>query len=190
MKNLLTALLFVGVFCISYAQEASVEKSIFNIQTGTFGVYINNESRLSDQLTIRGEIGFDAVFVDAYSTEQEIDKLAFTPVITVEPRWYYNIRKRDWHGKNIGNNSANFLYLKASYNPDLFLIPNPDDTNFISDILLLTGWGIRRSLGKNFNYELGAGIGYIKYLEDIPWYFTDHDNSVYIDLKIRIGYNF
>ncbi len=43
-----------------------------------------------------------------------------TPVITAEPRWYYNLNKRVSKSKNIEGNSGNFISLKTSYHPDWF----------------------------------------------------------------------
>ena len=83
------------VLCFSItlkSQNASVEKSVFGIQTGFLGIWVHNESKLSNQIALRSEIGFDSGIWggDFY------DKTGFlmTPVITAEPRWYYNLNTR------------------------------------------------------------------------------------------------
>ncbi len=42
---------------------ASVEKSIFGIQTGFFGIWVHNEFRISNRFALRSEAGFDASFI-------------------------------------------------------------------------------------------------------------------------------
>ncbi|WP_010182129.1 hypothetical protein [Aquimarina agarilytica] len=46
--------------------------------------------------------------------------------------------------------------------------------------------GIRRHIGKHFNYETGIGIGYIDYHKESFVY----DDELSIDLHIRLGYSF
>lgn len=43
----------------SFAQEFTTEKSIFSGQIGFFGAWVNNESRISNQFTLKSEIGLD-----------------------------------------------------------------------------------------------------------------------------------
>jgi hypothetical protein len=69
-----------------------------------------------------------------------------TPVITAEPRWYYNLNKRVNKSKRIDGNNGNFISLKTSYHPDWFVISNYDNINIISDISLVPTWGIRRNI--------------------------------------------
>lgn len=57
MKKVLLILLITN---LSFSQDqpiARVEKSIFGIQTGFFGVWIHNESRLTKEISLRSEIG-------------------------------------------------------------------------------------------------------------------------------------
>jgi hypothetical protein len=44
----------------SAAQHPGVEESTWNIQTGTLGVWANNESRLLNSVALRTEVGLDA----------------------------------------------------------------------------------------------------------------------------------
>ena len=71
MKKMFLILLFCGLSVVSHAQtvkpvhlsssaKASVEKSIFGIQTGFLGIWINNEVRLSNSFVLRSELGFAA----------------------------------------------------------------------------------------------------------------------------------
>lgn len=61
MKNTL-GILFLGLFFNANAQDVSVEKSIFGIQTGFMGIWFNNEIKLSNSLAIKSEIGIENEF--------------------------------------------------------------------------------------------------------------------------------
>ncbi|WP_443939984.1 hypothetical protein [Pedobacter sp. MW01-1-1] len=98
----------------------SVEKSIFNIQIGLVGSWVNYEGRLSNPFTIRTEIGLTGA---AWETPRYGDQFySIAPNVTVEPRFYYNLGRRLKKGKNIKNNTGNFFSLKTSYSPNVFYI--------------------------------------------------------------------
>ena len=183
MKKILFALILLSQVAQSQEQEtASVEKSIFGIQTGFFGAWVHNESKLSNQISLRSEIGLDAGFVinGSYSG------FLFVPSLRVEPRWYYNLDNRLAKGKNIKNNSGNFLSLSTTYNPDWFVIPEKDNLNFISSVSVIPKWAIKRTYGNHFTFETGVGVGYVFYTED----YGDINGEVGVDLHLRIGYTF
>ncbi|RZK09618.1 MAG: hypothetical protein EOO46_13300 [Flavobacterium sp.] len=168
-------------------QNASVERSIFNIQAGTFGIWINNEAKLSNHIALKSELGLDAGIFGGSLYEKT--GFLLTPVITLEPRWYYNINKRNSHSKNISGNSANFLSLKTSYNPDWFIISNADNLKVVNQISMIPTWGIRRVIGKHFNYEAGFGIGYRYIFAKSAGYLQD-ESEVAVNVHLRIGYKF
>jgi len=58
MKKLLILAAFALGGITTHAQDAAatVEKSIFYVQPGFLGVYVNNESRLADKWALRTEI--------------------------------------------------------------------------------------------------------------------------------------
>ncbi|WP_297868340.1 hypothetical protein [uncultured Flavobacterium sp.] len=178
------------VLCFSItikSQNASVEKSVFGIQTGFLGIWVHNESKLSNQIALRSEIGFDSGIWggDFY------DKTGFlmTPVITAEPRWYYNLNTRVSKSKKIDGNSGNFISLKTSYHPDWFVISNYDNLAIISDISIVPTWGIRRNIGKHFNYETGIGLGY-RYIFAKQAGYLKNESDAALNLHLRIGYRF
>lgn len=178
------------VLCFSItlkSQNASVEKSVFGIQTGFLGIWVHNESKLSNQIALRSEIGFDSGIWggDFY------DKTGFLmkPVITAEPRWYYNLNTRVSKSKKIDGNSGNFISLKTSYHPDWFVISNYDNLAIISDISIVPTWGIRRNIGKHFNYETGIGLGY-RYIFAKQAGYLKNESDAALNLHLRIGYRF
>jgi len=164
--------------------SATVEKSLFNLQTGIFGIWASNEARLSNRIVLRSEIGLDAFS----SLGPQKDVFALAPTINLEPRWYYNIEKRSNKGRNTQNNSANFLALSVKYAPDWFVISNRDNLNVYNQVYIIPKWGLRRNIGKsNFNYEFDFGIGYA-YLEQYG--YEKNYSDVAVDLHARIGYTF
>ena len=110
MKQFLLALVFtLSVFKIA-AQDASVEKSTFGIQTGFLGVWAHNESKLSNSIALRSELGLDAAIFEGNFVSKK--GFIMVPALTLEPRWYYNLNKRVSKNRRIDGNSGNFLSIK------------------------------------------------------------------------------
>lgn len=173
---------FIAIIITSFsqieAQNVTVEKSIFGIQTGILGAWLHNESRLSNTIALRTEIGFNGGFRLGYNSDLVY---VFTPLIRAEPRWYYNLEKRSEKGKNTTNNSANFVALSISYFPDWFVISNETNVYTPNQITFIPKWAIKRTIGEHFTYEAGIGIGY-------GFAFEENLSGVAVDLHIRIGY--
>lgn len=185
-KNLFTIILF-GITLIAKSQTLSVEKSTYGIQTGFLGIWAHNLSKLTNKIALRSEIGFDSgIWGGSY-----YDGTGFlmTPVITIEPRLYYNLNKRAQKSRRIDGNSGNFISLKTSYHPDWFVISNTDNLSVISDISIVPTWGIRRNIGEHFTYETGIGIGY-RYVFAKQAGFQENESQAALNLHLRIGYRF
>ena len=187
MKKILLSLTFCGLTLIAKSQSASVEQSTFGIQTGLLGIWVHNESKLSNQFALRSEIGLDTGIYG--SDVNDIDGFLLTPTITLEPRWYYNLNKREGKSRKIDGNSGNFISIKTTYHPDWFVISNEDNINFISDISFVPTWGIRRNVGNHFTYETGIGIGYLHYFKEDNVVLIN-ESDVAVNLHLRIGYRF
>lgn len=185
MKKFTISLFVVMLSLCATAQDASVEQSVFGIQTGFLGVWAHNESKLSNSIALRSEIGLDAGI--SISSGYGNDVFFLAPVITLEPRWYYNLNRRVGKSKRIDGNSGNFIAIKTSYHPDLFLIGAPENLVLITDLSIIPTYGIRRHIGKHFTYEAGFGIGYIKYFEKENVYFESQP-EVMVNLHLRLGY--
>jgi hypothetical protein len=184
MKKILLIHMLLIPFLLFAQKNSSVEKSFFTIQIGAVGVWVNNETRLTDNIVLRTEVGL-------YTEIYQGAGFFMAPEITFEPRWYYNIQKRVLNKKDTSNNSANFFTLKTSFRFSLFEISGFDDDRKSAEnsFTIIPKWGIRRNINKSFNYELGAGIGYIHFINQK--YFKTYDNNgIAIDLHVRIGYNF
>ncbi|UAB84507.1 hypothetical protein INR75_00240 [Zunongwangia sp. SCSIO 43204] len=186
MNRIITVLVIL-IFSSSglKAQNASVEKSLYGIQTGVLGIWGYNESRLADQFALRTEIGFDAGLWGGTLYDNSVN-FALIPVITFEPRWYYNIKKRANKKRRTWNNGANFLSLETSFYPDLFVISNAKNVGVANQIYFIPKWGIKRNIGKHFGFEAGLGAGYGTLLERK----STLDDGFTVDLHLKIGYNF
>ena len=187
MKRILFTIALCGMTLIAKSQTANVEKSTYGIQTGFLGIWVHNESKLTNSIALRTEIGFDSgiwggSFYDGTG-------FLMTPVITAEPRWYYNLNKRESKSRRIDGNSGNFVSLKTSHHPDWFVISNTDNVSIISDISIVPTWGIRRNVGKHFTYETGIGIGY-RYIFAKQAGFLENESEATLNLHLRIGYRF
>lgn len=188
-KTLFLAALITSIFTTAAQQkeDASVENSTIGIQTGLLGIWVHNEYKISSSIALRAELGFDAgVFDDNFNNGSFF---ILVPVITLEPRWYYNLNKRVSKSRRIDGNSGNFISIKTSYHPDFIIGNIPNNANFISDISIIPTWGIRRNLGKHFNYETGIGLGYIHFFKEQNVYIR-YNNMLALNLHLRLGYRF
>ena len=187
MRFKILIITLLGITLTTNAQTPSVEKSIWQIQSGFIGVWFNIESRLTNSLALRCEVGLDG----GWKSYDDNYAYALAPVIRLEPRWYYNFGNRIDKSLRIDNNSGNYLSLKTSLNPDLFVISNKDNVTVYNQLNVLPMWGIRRNIGKHFNYELGLGLGG-RYIFPYEGSTIEGEGewNVAIDLNLRIGYTF
>lgn len=189
MKKIVFTLFLCGISLFSQAQNSSVEESVFGVQIGLLGIYVHNEAKLTEKLVLRSELGLDSGIFSGSYYEDDIGYF-MTPVITLEPRFYYNLNKRASKSKNISGNSGNYLSLKTSYNPNWFVISS-EDIIVTDQISMVPTWGIRRNIGNHFNYEVGIGVGWRHYFEQtINNYTLEAGDVVQVNLQLRIGYKF
>ncbi|SOC79674.1 hypothetical protein SAMN06296241_1206 [Salinimicrobium sediminis] len=187
MKKFFLPLLFCAFPFFAHSQDASVEQSTYGIQSGLLGLWFHNETALSSEIALRSELGFDTGFWAGSFYEKTGFLMA--PVISLEPRWYYNLNKRQRKSRRTDGNSGNFLSLQTSYHPDWFVISNYEDIRIISDISIIPTWGIRRHLGDHFTYETGIGVGY-RYTFAKEAGYLENESDLALNLHLRIGYRF
>ena len=189
MKKTIYLLLVFSISQNSFSQDIkSVEKSIFSVQTGILGFWTSNEARLTNSIALHSEIGLEAGFFGGEMRSRNTFLLA--PVITLEPRWYYNLEKRASKSKNVKNNGASFVTASINYYPDGFVISNNSNVIVYDQVAIIPKWGMRRNIGNsNFNYELGAGLGYRKIFLK-KYGYAENKSEATLDLHIRIGYTF
>jgi hypothetical protein len=130
----------------------SVEKSILSIQTGYFGTWINHELKLHNQFALRTEVGSE--YRLKFSIKQNFDSLKNQVSIFLEPKYYFNLTKRESKNKNIRNNAGNYISLRTNFN-----ILNNLENGEIYFHTLTPSYGIRRNITSHFNLELSFGYG-------------------------------
>lgn len=187
MKKFLLLLAFAGLVLSAKTQNVGVDKSVTGIQTGFFGTWIHRETKLSNSVALRTEFGLDAGIWS--NTFKPPVRYALIPVINVEPRWYYDLKKRHLKSKNISGNSGNFLTLQTRFYPNWFIISNSKNTGVISQISFVPSWGIRRVVGKHFTYEAGIGYGYAYVFYKSAGYSQNKGERA-ANLLLRVGYRF
>jgi hypothetical protein len=110
LKKHLYILLALIVFATqkTTAQEVStVEKSVYGIQAGFLGFWVHNETKLKRKLSLRSEVGFDTGIFSSNADYSGTDVgVVFTPTISLEPRFYYNLDKRVEKGKSIAKTAG------------------------------------------------------------------------------------
>jgi hypothetical protein len=192
---LITLLLFAGK-AIAQDSIPSVEKSIMGIQVGESGLVFNYELRLAEKFALRTEAGYN-VFIfsgdeDWIIGENNKNSVAALPTFTIEPRWYYNLGRRVRKGKDIMRNRANYVSLFVNYSGGWGAIRFDDRIDQMPDIFYITPmWGMRRTLGKHLNYELGAGVGYF-YNTQYKHFDHSHrsDEGAMLFIRARFGFDF
>lgn len=173
--------IFLGLVLILssqvFSQETKLEPAVAGVQAGLLGGWFVYEPHLAKSMSLRMEAGADVmgIAIDGY-----FDK-SFHTVLTLEPRWYYNINQRSVKGKTISGNSANFLALTTTYSPQ-FKYGSKGELFDGNKFIFSPKWGIRRTINKNFHYEAGFGFGYAIHSYTNPRWE--------MDIHLRIGYSF
>ncbi|MGS0524270.1 hypothetical protein ACU8V7_02800 [Zobellia nedashkovskayae] len=174
MKNSISSVLILLMFC-SASNAQLVDKSINGIQTGLLGIWWHNESKLAHRWALRTEVGYAAPTYERNLYRAEATRShnyfypVFQPVLTFEPRWYYNSRKRIGNSNNTFHNSGNYVTIAFQYYPK-FLAYSPSrnsDEPLVFDgeepnggLFITPTWGMRRNINHRWNFEIGAGLGF------------------------------
>jgi hypothetical protein len=186
MKNLF----FIVLVCFCgtvHAQTAHVESGNWGLQTGLLGFWGHYEQGVAKSLALRYEVGFDMglFFGNMYSKTgvEAISALAF------EPRYYYNLNKRERKGRKTALNTGNFFAFRTRYQPDWIFFSNYANRQGLSSITYIPTWGIRRHVGNHLCFEAGFGVAW----QTVFWKrlgYGSNNTDVDLDLQLRLGYSF
>ncbi|GGZ43355.1 DUF3575 domain-containing protein [Mesonia mobilis] len=174
------------------SQQASVEKEVYGVQVG-LGFWAHYELGLSNTIALRGELGFNPYITEPGFIINEKTHFGFMPIVRVEPRWYFNLKKRLREDRNISKNSGNFLSLNVAFTPNSFTIfDNSDyDVETINQLSVIPTWGMRRTYWEHFTLETGAGLGYVRSFQSDDYYLNpDKEHLVGLKIYFRLGYTF
>ena len=86
--------------------------------------------------------------------KQSFDSLKNQVSIFLEPKYYFNLVKRESKNKNIKNNAGNYISLRTNFN----ILNNLENEDVYFHNLTPT-FGIRRNITSHFNLELSFGYG-------------------------------
>lgn len=173
-----------------FSQESDLEKSIWGIQVGINPLGIHNESRLAKDISLRSEIGFGFGFSG--------NSWAVMPQLMLEPRYYYNLNRRNKKNKQTRNNCGNYLSLNLNYLSGELSVKS-EDIEVYPNISVIPMYGLRRNIGQNFNFEFAFGIGYgwtfkkytgVDYITKETYTEKQVEQGVSLGLRLAIGYVF
>ncbi|TVZ25732.1 hypothetical protein JM83_0661 [Gillisia sp. Hel_I_86] len=176
MKFFLLSTFLLLSLCIQAQDQKSPEVSnkVFSVNFLTPGLEL--ESKLSEKTTI--DLNLTTGFALTGGSNRDTEFGIF-PTFESQYRFYYNLEKRMKKGKNIENNSGNYVGAMASIRSGKPII---GDIEFEDDFAVFLGpvWGLQRYYGSGFKLNLNLGAGYV---------FDNADNS-YVSLLVglRLGW--
>jgi len=175
MKKTTTSILLIMCF-FANAQENQLT-DLFTAKLGIIGSWVSYEKVLNDDFTINTEIGLeDFAFRKRNGGNLEY---SFSQTFSVEPRFYYNRRRRINKNKIVQNNTGNFVGLECFYINKTFTNTNAITTN---PVILLARYGINRRVSNHINFEFITGIG--------KKFSENSSNTIYLAFDIRFSYVF
>ncbi|GAF02446.1 hypothetical protein [Saccharicrinis fermentans] len=181
----------------SQGQENNLENNLFGIQIGIYPLSVYNEYRINRALVLRSELGFSYAWVGGTGIDGS-DQWALTPDVVLEPRLYYNINRRISKEKRIDGNSGNYLAVHLGYRIGELAIRSKNITVFPS-FSVLPMYGLRRNLGKHFNFEFAFGIGhswtfqefdYVDYMTSETETYKGTNSELVYGLRLAFGFIF
>ncbi len=163
----------VGEIRIGYEQKIAKSSFSINIE-GLFSPY-----RLKNNEILRGS-------KDVATTTGR--RFGFT----IEPRWYYNQKKRVADGKSGNNLLGNYLSFEMLYQNQVVTKQHNDKTIALYDIKSLTFtplFGTQQQFSKRIFYDFKLGFGVRTVEEGKKFYFTNFQSNIYADILIglRLG---
>ena len=159
-----------------------VDESINGLQTGLLGVWWHNESRLSLNWAFRTEIGYEAPY---FANQNQY--LTFLPTASLEPRWYYNSKKRISNSNNTFHNSGNFASMSVRYYPKILAYSLIGENDTYGGVFLIFSWGMRRNINYRWNIEFVSGIGVDPFTKNPT---NINGNEFILNFTLRIGYKY
>jgi hypothetical protein len=175
MRGLILIPIFILISVCAFAQNDRTINT--NTVKVTFlGLSYSYEQAIAQKSTINYEFMLAGGFGSGYMNGSY---WLIVPVMRVEPRYYYNLITRYEKGRKTVNNSANYLSFSADYQLGRGVGSNASS---ISTLRLIPKWGMKRSVGRHFVFELAAGIG-VQKSENYNWEATP-------GLDLKLGYSF
>lgn len=176
-KPVVLCLLFFVHLGFAQVSKSNDLNNFGRLNLGLHGLELSYELPLSQSIVWENNLGI------GMGMEASAGSASFafyfdrpTPFVKSQLKWLYNRNKRLSKGKNVYDNSGNFIGLQSKYSfgdADLF------DVN--QAILTEIHWGIQRNIGARFLFNLHLGLGIV----------SDFDNSESVftpTFGLRFGY--
>lgn len=187
-------IIFITLFIFASkinAQAPSVENSLWGVQVGIHPFAIYKETKLTTTINLRSELGFGVAWAKNGSYQYS-DQWAIIPCIVLEPRFYYNLKKRLEKNKRIDGNSGNFVSLYIGFEPGFGIVSK--NVNLFPTLSTIPMWGLKRNIGEKFNFETALGIGYSwtyeKYTQFNGNKIRNTATDIAFGLRLAFGYKF
>jgi hypothetical protein len=168
MNKLMSTLALLSIAFTSNAQqftaqdEATTTKSVTNISI--LSPAITHEIAIGRNQTVffAGELNGIGRFEEVGNTNPKTfnSYYGLAPRAMVDFRNYYNFAKRLGKGKNINNNSGNYLALSAEYKFSP-VVNKKDFPVYNSGFALGGAWGIQRIYSSGIYLGLSLGAGFL-----------------------------
>lgn len=180
MKKNLTFFLFLLLSASAFSQDNGtvLKKDIISADIGLLSFWLKYERHLDGLFTLKSELGLGFGFEKG--TNIDGTNYFFTPIVSVEPRYYYNFNRRVERGKKTSYNASNYFAFTASYFFKPYVIINVPYVEYQSRASLIPKWGIKRTIGRRLNFEFAFGVGVS---------FSKAKTYADYGLDLRFGYN-
>ncbi len=149
----------VSVLCLSPLAAQQVVPT-HSVSVDMIGLMYGYELPLGDKFSLIARAGTQAGI--GYSSSYSIWggsesrwSVGLYPVLSVEPRYYYNLSKRYAAGKNTFRNSGGFLSIDMQYFFPPYYRRHIEGEG---GLLITPFWGFRRVWYEHFLFELGGGL--------------------------------
>ncbi len=101
--------------------------------------------------------------------------------LSLESRWYYNLRRRILNGKTGNGLSASYIAIGGAYRYNHSYVNNVTYSDFAPSVYTITGW--QRLYSKHIYTDINIGIGY-------RFKSQNYNGQVLFPFKLGVGYRF
>lgn len=173
-----TSILLLLMFCFAVTDVKAQEKSsaLVKGESATVAdnlvkletlfpnlVGLSFEKKISQQISIYSMLGFvyygkgANTYITLFGPSEYY---AITPQITVQPRFYHNIKRRAALDKNIAFNSANYVGFATRFFHQSFFLSNSDRLPRGPAVLdLMLSYGLQRTFFNRMNFDIAIQPG-------------------------------
>ena len=154
------AVLFLYINTIIAQENGKKLQSFHHGDIFSFGTSYNYELALASSFTITPGVSLISGPYFYYFSQHQNSKFGSSRHMSIsfDSRWYTNVDRRARKGKNLENNSANFVSLLLEYIPEYNLLkPEMQYATYA----ITPRWGFRRSFNQFFFMEFAIGLPYM-----------------------------